>query len=89
MSFLTKLFGGGGNGYNDSKLLEIAEKALEDDPMIRDHSLITTSIEAGVIKLGGIVHSTQEQNRIENAVRTSLTNSGLKFDHIENQVKVS
>lgn len=88
MSFLSKIFGGG-NGYNDSKLLEIAEKALEEDPMIRDHSLVTTQSEDGVIRLGGVVHSTQEQTRIENAVRTSITNSGLKFDRIENNVKVT
>lgn len=89
MSFLSKIFGGGGNGYNNSKLQEIAEKALEEDPMIRDHTLITTTIEEGVIKLGGVVHSEREQGRIENAVRTSVTNSGLKFDHIENNVTVS
>jgi osmotically-inducible protein OsmY len=88
MSFLSKLFGGK-NGYNDSKLLELAEKALEEDPMIRDHSLITTSIEDGVVRLGGVVHSTQEQSRVENAVRTSLTNSGVKFERIENNVTVS
>lgn len=88
MSFLSKIFGGG-NGYNDDKLLEIAEKALEDDPMIRDHSLITTATEDGVVKLGGVVHSTQEQQRIENAVRSSITNSGLKFERIENNVTVS
>jgi osmotically-inducible protein OsmY len=88
MSFLSKLFGGK-NGYNDSKLLELAEKALEEDPMIRDHSLITTTSEDGVVKLGGVVHSTQEQSRVENAVRTSLTNAGIKFERIENNVTVS
>lgn len=87
MSFLSRIFGGG-NGYNDSKLLELAEKALEEDPMIRDHSLVTTTIEKGVIKLGGVVHSTQEQSRVENAVRTTLTNSGVKFERIENDVTV-
>lgn len=87
MSFLKSLFGS--NGYNDEKLLEIAEKALEEDPMIRDYSLITTASEDGVVRLGGVVHSSQEQQRIESAVRTSITNSGLKFERIENNVTVS
>jgi osmotically-inducible protein OsmY len=85
MSFLSKIFGGN-NGYNDSKLVELAEKALEDDPMIKDYTLVTTTSKDGVVLLEGIVHSAQEQTRIENAVRNTLTNSGIKFERIENKV---
>jgi osmotically-inducible protein OsmY len=70
-------------------LFERAQTALEEDPMIRDHSLITTHTENGVITLGGVVHSSQEQQRVENAVRTTLTNAGIKFERIENKVTVS
>jgi osmotically-inducible protein OsmY len=85
MSILSRLVG---TKYNDSKLVEITEKAIAADPLIADAASFTATSEKGVVKLMGVVHRAQEKERITEVVRSAFRNADLKFEHIDNQIAV-
>jgi hypothetical protein len=80
-----KLFGG--NKYRDEELVNHAMVAIADDPMIHDHGSVVVTSKNGVITISGLARSSQEKDRIEGVVQSAVTNMGLKFDHIVNELK--
>ena len=81
-----KLFGG--NKYNDEQLVHQAMAAIADDPLIHDHGSVVVTSKSGVMTISGLAQSAQEKARIEGVVQSAVTNMGLKFDHIVNELKV-
>lgn len=81
-----KLFGG--SKYNDEQLVHQAMAAIADDPLIHDHGSVVVTSKSGVMTISGLAHSPQEKDRIEGVVQSAVTNMGLKFDHVVNEIKV-
>jgi hypothetical protein len=86
MSFFSTWFGA---KFDDKQLVAQAMKGIATDPLISDPTSLVVTSKKGVITLGGIVPKEQEKNRIANVVRTSLTNAGLKHEHIVNELKLA
>jgi osmotically-inducible protein OsmY len=87
MNLLSRLFGSG-NKYNDAQLVSQATTAITADPMINDPGSLVVTSKNGVMTLSGIVQRTQEKERIEGVVRSSLTTVGLKHERIINELKL-
>jgi osmotically-inducible protein OsmY len=87
MNLLSKLFGGG-NKYNDTQLVSQAMSAITADPMINDPGALVVTSKNGVMTLSGIVQKSQEKERIEGVVRSSITTVGLKHERIINELKL-
>ena len=86
MSFLSRWFG---PKYDDGRIATAAQKAIVADPLVTADSDVTVSSAKGVVTLEGLVHKADEKDRIEGVIRSALKNVGLKFDHIDNQIKVT
>ena len=78
-----------GSGYDDEKLASSAQTAVLEDPMISKPGQINVECKDGVVTLNGSVDKMVERDHIEGAVRNSLRYHGLKFQRIENNIKVS
>ena len=85
MSILTRFFG---TKYNDAQLMAQGLSALEEDPLLPNGATLIVSSEQGVVKISGTVHKNSERDRAEGVVRSAIRNVGLKFDRIENDVRV-
>lgn len=86
MSVFTRILG---SKYDDEKLLSIAKVAIAEDPLLPDVTGIALKSEHGVVSLSGVVHRDSEKVRVEKAVRQALETTGLRFDHIVNELKAS
>lgn len=85
MGFWSRLFG---SGFNDEKLLSLVELTLREDPLVKDHSLLSVASENGVITLRGHVAKALEKDHIGTAVENAIKNSGLKFERIVNDIQI-
>jgi osmotically-inducible protein OsmY len=85
MNFLSQLFG---SKYNDEQLVTQATKAITADPRTSDPSSLLVSSKKGVVTLGGIVPKEQDKGRIEENVRTALATLGLKYEGLNNELKI-
>jgi hypothetical protein len=56
--------------------------------MISDPGALVVTSKNGVMTLSGIVQRTQEKERIEGVIRSSLTTVGLKHERIINELKL-
>lgn len=74
--------------YDDQKLETVARNALEADPML-DHATLLVSSKKGVLTLTGVAHRGSERDRIEGVVRSALTKAGVKFERLDNQIRVT
>ena len=86
MSWLSSLFGG--NKYNDAQLVSQAVAAIAADPLISDPSALVVTSKNGVMTISGIVQKSQERERIEGVIRSSLTAKNLKLERIINELKL-
>jgi hypothetical protein len=86
MSWLSSLFGG--NKYNDAQLVSQAVAAIAADPLISDPSALIVTSKNGVMTISGIVQKSQERERIEGVIRSSLTAKNLKLERIINELKL-
>jgi len=85
MGFWSRLFG---SGFNDQKLMSLVELTIREDPLVKDHSLLSTTSENGVITLRGHVAKALEKDHIAAAVEKAIKNSGLKFERIVNEIQI-
>jgi hypothetical protein len=74
--------------FQDEQLVARAQSAIDEDPVIPVGSDVHFTSEKGVLIIKGTALNDREKNHIEGTVRSSLRQSGLKFDHIENQVTI-
>lgn len=74
--------------YANDRLVAIARHALAADPLISDPDVFTVTSNKGVVRLQGTVHHEEEKRRIETAVYHAYQATGLKFDHITNELRV-
>jgi len=74
--------------FQDEQLVARAQSAIDEDPLIPAGSDIHFTSEKGVLIIKGTALNDREKNHVEGTVRSSLRQSGLKFDHIENQVTI-
>jgi osmotically-inducible protein OsmY len=86
MGFLSNLFGA---KYDDQRLAEHAQHALEADPMIIHNDDVVITSKQGIITLEGRVPLAQERTRAEQTIRNSLQNAGLKYENLNNNIEVS
>ncbi len=87
MSFWSRLFGGD-KGYKDEALNAAVTKALMNDPLVNDPESIGVTCEDGVVTLTGRVDKAMAKDHIEGTVREALRFNGLKYEKLDNQVKV-
>jgi osmotically-inducible protein OsmY len=85
MSILSRLVG---TKFNDSKLVEVIEKAIAADPLVADATSFTVTSSKGVVKIVGVVHRAQEKDRIEGVMRSAVRHADLKVERIDNQIIV-
>ena len=81
-----KLFGG--NKYNDEQLVNQSMSAIANDPLISDPGALVVTSKNGVMTISGIVQKSQERERIEGVIRSSLTAKNLKLERIINELKL-
>ena len=74
--------------YDDQRLASRTQAAIEADPMIPASSDLNIASKKGVLTISGTVHKESERDRIEGVVRSTLRDTGLKFDRIVNEIKV-
>jgi osmotically-inducible protein OsmY len=86
MSILNKLFG---NSYDDERIVLDAERAIAEDPIIAAPGGIGVTSDKGAVTLFGRVNSEREKTHIENLVKTTLDNHGIKYQQIDNQLSIS
>ncbi len=86
MNLLSRWFGA---KYPDQQLVSLVQKAIEADPLINDPSVYSVTSKDGIVSLAGIVHNVKEKDRVESVVRTTLKNAGIKFQGLNNGLKVT
>ena len=85
MSILTKF---SRTKYDDERLVSRAQTAISGDPLIPGTSDIEVTSKKGVVTMTGNVHKEPEKDRIEGVVRSTLRDTGLKFDQVVNEIRV-
>jgi osmotically-inducible protein OsmY len=74
--------------YDDDRLVKRVQAAIDGDPLLPASSDVIVASKKGVVSLTGTVHKQPEMDRIEGVVRSTLRDTGLKFDKIVNEIRV-
>lgn len=74
--------------YDDDMLVSRVQAAIDGDPLIPASSEVIVTSKKGVVTIAGMVHKQSEKDRIEGVVRSTLKDTGLKFDKIVNEIRV-
>jgi osmotically-inducible protein OsmY len=75
--------------YADERLETAARQALAADPLIPDADVFAVTSSKGIIQLRGTAHREEEKQRIETVIANALRTTGLKYDHIANELRVA
>lgn len=78
-----------GRQYNDKQLVIHVNNMLISDILRVDATGVNVIVAKGVISLTGTVHKSSDRDRIEEIIRDALCMSGLRYDHIVNNLILS
>lgn len=71
--------------YNDDKLSEVVEKALNDDPTVHINGLIVVS-NNGIVRLRGSARDSLSKRHAAESARRSVERAKLSFQRIDDEI---
>ena len=74
--------------YDDDQIVYRIQVAINEDPLVPDTGALSVVSDHGLVTIAGVVHKEPEKDHIEGVARTTLRDSGLKFDRIVNEIEV-
>lgn len=77
-----------GTKYDDGEIAIVVEQALTHAPAV-DPTTLQPIVDEGVVRLEGVVPTEAAKRRTVDAVRQTLTASGVAYDRIEDDLVVA
>ncbi len=75
-----------GTPYPDEQLVQQAEQALIEEPMLSNMTGLGVTSQDGVVTIRGTVNSERERQQVSQVAHRALEGNGLKFAQIRNEV---
>ena len=75
--------------YDDAKIVALATRAIEEDPVIENPGRVIATSEKGVVTLSGSVYTDTQMRHVEGAVNGALKAAGLRYAEIADKLVVA
>ncbi len=75
--------------FDDVRIVNVANRAIEDDPSIENPQQLIVTSKNGVITLSGVVSTDRQSHHLEGVVDSALKSAGVKHAEVVNQVAVA